>query len=72
MKLQLKLLKRAGFTSVRDDIYWSNVEPAPGHLHVPEASVNMVDAMVESGLSPLLVLAYGNKAYDHADKPRSK
>lgn len=71
MDRQLDLVAAAGIRSIRDEIYWSEVERVPGRLEMPSAWDGFVDGVVRRGIEPLLVLDYGNEHYDNGDKPRS-
>jgi hypothetical protein len=68
---QLDLAAQAGFDSIRDEIYWDQVETSAGHIEITPYYTRFVEAAAQRGLHPLLVLDYGNKLYDHGDKPRS-
>lgn len=68
---QLDLAQQAGLVSVRSDAPWKYVEPIKGALSVPAAWDRFVDEAVKRGLKPVLILDYGNPAYDGGDKPRS-
>jgi hypothetical protein len=65
------LLRGHPFGSIRDEIYWGNVETARGYLAVPLHSTEYIEQAYEQGLHPLLVLDYANRFYDNGDKPRS-
>jgi hypothetical protein len=71
MDRQLNLVASAGIGSIRDEIYWSEVERFPGRLEMPPAWTRFVDGAVQRNIAPLLVLDYGNDHYDGGDKPRS-
>jgi polysaccharide biosynthesis protein PslG len=63
----LKLVDTAGFNTVRDDFYWSSVEPARGRLQIPAKFAQLVqafDGVKQRGGTPLLILSFGNDAYD--------
>jgi glycosyltransferase involved in cell wall biosynthesis len=60
-------LQGAGFTSLRDDVYWGPVETTAGQLTFPDKYRELdraVDGLARSGGSPLLILDYGNDLYD--------
>jgi hypothetical protein len=67
----MRLLRSSAFTSLRDEVYWANVETLPGYLAVPLHWTQYIEDAHAQGVRPLLVLDYGNKLYDHGDKPRS-
>lgn len=68
---QLGFAAKAGFTMIRWDAPWKAVEPVPGVLKVPSNWDYIVDSANRKGIASLLILDYGNAAYDGADKPRS-
>ncbi|VXC68093.1 conserved hypothetical protein [Burkholderia sp. 8Y] len=63
----MSLIKRAGFTWIRDELYWTSVEPAPGQFQFPRKDSDYggyVAQAAKMGLKPLIVLDYGNgRAY---------
>jgi hypothetical protein len=65
------LAAQAGIDSIRDEIGWAWVEGRRGEFAMPERFDHYVEEAVRAGLSPLLVLDYGNQLYDGGDKPRS-
>lgn len=67
----LKLIKEAGATSIRDDIHWAEIEHQQGIYAMPPTYERFVDQSVQAGLAPLLILDYGNPLYDKGDKPTS-
>lgn len=67
----IALLAASGANTLRDEVYWSDVEDAGGTLQVPLAADTYVDAALAHGIAPLLVLGYGHPNYDGGDKPRS-
>jgi hypothetical protein len=69
--LGLSQLRKSAFTSLRDEVYWEKVETLPGYLAVPLHWTQFIDDAQSQGLQVLLVLDYGNRLYDHGDKPRS-
>jgi len=71
LERSLAMLQEAGVTSFRDDAPWESVEVTPGRLVVPERWDALVDAATAKGLSPLVILDYGNRFYDRGDKPIS-
>lgn len=59
-----ELLKLAGFTRIRDDLFWDGMEKKPGVYKIPERLEKMVDTLPAYGIKPLLVAGYNNnKAY---------
>ena len=67
----MKLIADAGITSVRDDAYWSTVEPRKGQMHIDSVWTKYMNEAAARRLSPLLVLGYGNPFYDDNAKPRT-
>lgn len=68
----LELMKQAGVTSLRDEIYWADVEREKGVLRVPEEFDTYVREAAAAGIDPLLILAYSNPFYDDYDRPTSE
>lgn len=56
----LNLVNLAGFSRVRDEVYWNHVEQNPGVFEFPEYADKWIQTAEELGLSPLVVLSYGN------------
>ncbi|QSN64043.1 beta-glucosidase [Caballeronia sp. M1242] len=63
----MSLIKRAGFTWIRDELYWTDVEPTPGKFQFPRKDSDYGGYVAQAskiGLKPLIVLDYGNgRAY---------
>lgn len=63
----LPLIKRAGFTWIRDEIYWSEVEKTPGKFQFGRGVSDYggyVRQAAKMNIKPLIVLDYGNgRAY---------
>ncbi|MEM5369630.1 beta-glucosidase [Paraburkholderia azotifigens] len=60
----LPLVKSAGFSWIRDEIYWDHIEQKPGVFVFPKDYDAYLNRASKLGISPLIVLAYGNaKAY---------
>lgn len=70
--LLLDLAQKVGFNSVRANPDWSEVESEKGVYKIPTAWDQFVDRARQRGMEPLLLLAYGNKLYDHGKLPRSE
>lgn len=67
-------LKQSGFTSFRDEIYWGDVERSPNVFEPStraQAALSVFNKSAASGMTPLVVLDYGNKFYDGGDQPYS-
>lgn len=67
----LRLIRAAGFTSIRDEVPWAVVEVVQGSYQVPERVDAYVDAALAAGLQPVLVLDYGNRYYEKGMKPKA-
>lgn len=69
---KLDKLKELGVTALRFDATWRRIETSQGVYSVPASWDVLVNEALKRGISPLLVLAYGNPLYDGGDKPRSR
>ena len=58
--LSFELMKLAGFTRMRDDLYWSALERRPGEYAIPERLERAVDTGLDYGIRTLLVIGYNN------------
>lgn len=56
----LPLIKQAGFSWIRDELYWQEIEKKPGSFVFPASYDTYVAATAQMGISPLIVLDYGN------------
>lgn len=56
----LPLVKQAGFSWIRDDLYWDQIEKNPGVFAFPKRYDAYLALCKRLGISPLIVLAYGN------------
>ena len=65
------LLRCAGFNAVRDDFGWSQCEYEKGVLRFLPEFQAFVDGIHSADLVFLHTIAYGNRHYDNADRPRS-
>lgn len=60
----LSLIKLAGFSRIRDEMYWQQVERVPGEFVFEEQQDRVINMAAKLRLSPLIILDYGNaKAY---------
>lgn len=59
----------AGIGSVRDDAWWGHVERQKNQLGVPPAWGRYLNAQQPLGMSTVLILGYGNSAYNNNAKP---
>jgi hypothetical protein len=57
----LPLIKQAGFSWIRDELYWQEIEKKPGSFVFPASYDTYIAAAAKLGLSPLVVLDYGNQ-----------
>jgi len=68
----VRLAVSLGLNSVRDEIYWDDVEPRPGVFLLPERLAEL-DRLYRSasrhGISPLIILNYGNRHYEGGGFP---
>jgi hypothetical protein len=72
----LRLVKQAGFSWIRDELYWQEIEKAPGQFRFPASYDNYLAEAARQGLSPLIVLDYGNavaypKLFANASFPKT-
>ncbi|VUS39189.1 cellulase family glycosylhydrolase [Klebsiella pasteurii] len=68
----IELLKNYGFTSFRDDYPWSKVELQPNNYQASRYVKNVDYAFLnakKNGLSPILILDYGNKFHNDGGYP---
>lgn len=66
------LAKFIGANAIRIDAPWKQIERTAGKYAIPDWLERTVNSMVGSGVTPLLILAYGNPLYDAGDKPTSR
>jgi hypothetical protein len=57
----LELIRLAGFSRIRDEVYWDNIEKKPGEFTFPEHADTYIKTASSLGLRPLVVLSYGNR-----------
>ena len=67
----LDMIRDAGIAAIRDEVGWRSIEREKGQLRMPQEYTAFVDAALERGLEPMLILDYGNRFYDGGDKPLS-
>ncbi|MGC4062622.1 MAG: hypothetical protein QM749_17970 [Aquabacterium sp.] len=70
----LKWISQSAFKSVRQEVYWSDIEVAPqkmGPTDRAQRALQVIDAEYAAGIEPLLVLDYGNPLYDGGTQPYS-
>ncbi len=56
---------------IRDEVRWSEVEKVKGVLEIPAITDEYINAAVNDGIEPLLILAFGNSFYDDGGPPYS-
>ncbi|RQR48773.1 beta-glucosidase [Burkholderia sp. Bp9126] len=56
----LPLVKQAGFSWIRDELYWQEIEKTPGQFSFPARYDAFLEQAARLGISPLIVLDYGN------------
>jgi len=59
----------AGIRSVRDELYWQEVEPLRGHYVFPGLYQRYMAELRRRGISPLIELTFANKNYDGGMTP---
>ena len=62
---------RSGAGTVRDELYWRDVEPQKGVFTFSEHYEKTMGALGREGIEPLVVLSFENDAYDGGDTPHS-
>ncbi len=65
LPLTVNLVKLAGFSHIRDEVYWNSVETALGVYQFPAGDDNYINAAFNAGLDPLVILDFGNPLYPH-------
>lgn len=68
---QLRMLRQAGATSIRDEIEWDHVETQKDVLSISPRQDSYVRAAHAAGMDVMLILDYSNPLYDNFDRPRS-
>lgn len=63
IELMFDYIKLAGFTSIRDELYWDILEQKPGQFIFPQRYDEYLKSAQEHGLHPLIILNYGNPLY---------
>ncbi len=65
----IPLVVQAGAGAVRDEIYWSAVEPARGKFEIPAVFERYMADLRQNGIAPLIILSYGNPHHGNGDAP---
>jgi len=71
MTENINMLKQTGVVSLRDEIYWCSCEESKGSVRVPDYATKYIETALDNGISPLLILSYGNGFYDKGGYPKS-
>jgi len=71
LEQNLRSLRQAGVTSIRDEVVWGALEREKGKLTMTERFNDYVRRAAGQGLNVLLILDYSNRFYDDGDRPRS-
>jgi hypothetical protein len=71
VQANVALIQQMGGTTIRDEVYWKEVEHIKGQYALPSITEPFVNAALARGLKPLLTLDYGNPLYDGGGKPLS-
>ncbi len=67
----LDAIKSAGISAIRDEVGWGSVEREKGQLAMPASYDAYVRRAAARNVNVLLILDYGNRFYDDADRPQS-
>lgn len=62
-------IEGAGIRSIRDEIYWQDVEPSRGRFVFPARYERYMAELHAKGISPLVELTFANRAYDGGMTP---
>ncbi len=65
------VIARAGIRSVRDELYWEDVEAHRGRFSIPERFETYLSALARHGIRPLVPLTFANPAYDGGKTPHT-
>ncbi|MGC3791989.1 cellulase family glycosylhydrolase [Priestia aryabhattai] len=64
-KIDIDLIKDAGFKMVRTDIFWHNVEKKEGIFEFEgQGYDDLTSSLIKHGIKPYYILAYSNKLYE--------
>lgn len=67
----VKLCRDVGIKLVRDEIHWGRVEQQKGVLRIDDHTLQNVEATLQAGIEPMIILDYGNRFYDDGNAPVS-
>ena len=60
---------QGGIGSVRDELYWGNIEQTPGNYVFPQMYDDYMAALAANNISPLIELDFANPNYDNGYAP---
>jgi hypothetical protein len=63
------IINQTGLNAIRDCPLWSACETTQGTIVVPPAFVTYINSAAASGISPVILLAYGNNFYNGGGYP---
>ncbi|UVI29740.1 sugar-binding protein [Paenibacillus spongiae] len=67
----IPLIRMAGAGSIRDELYWGNVEPERGVYRFPGTYDRYMSELQRNGLDPFIIFSYANALYDEGSTPYS-
>lgn len=68
---EARLIREAGFNSIRDDVLWQEYEWQKGKLQIPWKKHKYIEMESRMGFRPLAVLNWGHPQYDNWRWPKS-
>ena len=68
----LPLAALAGFSWIRDEMYWKDAERVKGEIRILPGWEKYVNLALENDLKVFLTLSYGNRFYDEGGPPYTK
>ena len=68
---EARLIREAGFNSIRDDVLWQDYEWQKGKLQIPWKKHKYIEMESRMGFRPLAVLNWGHPQYDNWGWPKS-
>lgn len=69
--IAIQKMKELKIKEVRIDIPWQNIEKSKGVYSIPKDWVGVIDELIKNGISPVLILDYGNSIYGNQKPIRS-
>ena len=67
--IEIPRMAANGWRGVRDEVFWSHTETAPGVYELPTPIKALLAAGRSSGISPVLLLGYGHPNHTRGAKP---